>query len=312
MLHLIVVLLLKKSLVMIENNGIVNYSIEFYVLVYMMVSYNRLMMTTDHPSHTRDLVLFIFGPLINGAYQQLSNIVRNEGSGSGVARISGGLDLYNLLKQPEQKELLSIFSGAMVPFSIQLDTKLIVNVDYSRFQTIVDIGRNQGTFLAQILQNYSSIQHGIVFDLIGIINQCKHGKEFTSREISKDRWSFISGDMFDSSTIPLADVYVLKNIVHNYNDEKCIEILSSIRQANKNKKCSSVTLFIIELVVLPEGALSNWQTHGIDVIMAAVFDNARERTEDEFKDLLQKSGFEFKKLYPIQAPYSVIEGILIQ
>ena len=64
-------------------------------------------MTSDHPSHTRDLVIFMFGLLINGAFQQLPNIVRNEGTGSGVARISGGLDLYTLLKQPDQKEMLS-------------------------------------------------------------------------------------------------------------------------------------------------------------------------------------------------------------
>lgn len=46
--------------------------------------------------------------------------------------------------------------------------------------------------------------------------------------------------------------------------------------------------------------------------MVAIFGDARERTEDEFKDLLEKSGFEFKRLYPTQAPYSVIEGVLIQ
>ena len=174
------------------------------------------------------------------------------------------------------------------------------------------VGGNQETFLTQILQNYSTIQHGIVFGLVGIINQCKDGEEFTSRGISKNRWSFVSGDMFDSSTIPLADAYVLKNVVHNFNDEKTIEILSSSCQANRNRKNSSITVFIIELVVLPEGALSNWQTHGLDVIMAAIFGDARERTDDEFKDLLEKSGFEFKKLYPLQAPFSVIEGILIQ
>jgi hypothetical protein len=46
--------------------------------------------------------------------------------------------------------------------------------------------------------------------------------------------------------------------------------------------------------------------------MAILFDNARERTEDEYKELLQKSGFEFKKLYPIQGPESVVEAVLIQ
>ncbi len=48
------------------------------------------------------------------------------------------------------------------------------------------------------------------------------------------------------------------------------------------------------------------------MVMAATLDNARERTEDEYKELLQKAGFKFTKLYPIQAPESVIEAIFVQ
>jgi hypothetical protein len=168
---------------------------------------------------------------------------------------------------------------------------------------MVDFGGNRGTFLSQILENYPAIQHGIVFDLSHIINEYSNGEEFKSREVPNYRWNFVSGDMYNPSTIPPADAYLLKYILHNYNVEKCSEIVSSIRQANENRKGSPTTIFIVEHVILPDGVLSNWQSHG--------FDNARERTEDEYKELLKKTGFEFKNLYPIQASELVIEAILV-
>jgi len=279
---------------------------------HFILTQSGSMMTSDHPSHVRDYILFSLGSVLYGASQQLPNIVRGEGTGTGVARISGGYDLYMLLSQPDQKELLSIFSGTMTTWSMQCGTKLVAGVDFDRFKTMVDLGGNRGTFLAQILEHYPTIQHGIVFDLPQVIDQVNNGEEFKLREIHKDRWTFVSGDMYNPSTIPPADAYLLKAILHNYNDNKCLEILSSIRQANENKKSSPTTIFIVEHVILPDGALSNWQSYGVDIGMAAVFDNARERTEDEYKELLQKSGFEFKKLYPIQAPESIIEAVFIQ
>jgi hypothetical protein len=279
---------------------------------HFILTQSGLMMTSDHPSHVRDHTLFIFGPVLSGASLQLPNIVRGEGTGTGVARVSGGLDFYTLISQPDQKEFLSIFSGSMTTGSVQTGANLVAGVDFGRFKTMVDIGGNRGTFLAQILENYPTVQYGIVFDLPPVINQYSNGEEFKSREIPNDRWNFVSGDIYNPSTIPPADAYVLKYILHNNNDEKCLEILSSIRQANKNKKGSPTTIFIVEHIILPDGALSNWQSHGFDIAMAVLLDNARERTEDEYKELLKKTGFEFKKLYPIQAPDSIIEAVFIQ
>jgi hypothetical protein len=116
--------------------------------------------------------------------------------------------------------------------------------------------------------------------------------------------------LFDASTIPLADAYVLKHILHDFKDERCVEILSSIRKANEHRKGSSVTVFIIEHIILPDGALSNWQSHGFDIGMAVLFDNAHERTQDEYEALLNKAGFALKQLYPIQAPNSIIEAVI--
>jgi len=279
---------------------------------HFVLTESGIMMTSDHPSHVRDNVLYTFGKIYIGANQQLPNIARGEGTGTGVARAFGGLDLYALLSQPDYKDFASRFNGCMTSFSMQTSVQLVKSIDFNRFKTMADIGGNRGTFLAEIFQNFPQIEHGIVFDLPHIINSYSNGEEFQSRGIDNDRWSYVSGDMFDALTVPLADAYVFKYILHNYDDEKCLQILSSLRQTNKTKQNLPITIFIVEHIILPDGAISNWQTHGFDIVMAAVFDNARERTEDEYKQLLYKTGFQFQKLYPIQAPESVIEAICIE
>ncbi|CAF3652129.1 unnamed protein product [Rotaria sp. Silwood1] len=278
---------------------------------HFILTTSGIMMTSDHPSHVRDLIRLNFGPMCTSAGLHLPNMVRGEGTGTGIARVSGGMDFYTLMSQPDQDEFLKLFSGAMTAFSMQNGSQLVTAVDFGHFKTIVDIGGNRGTFLAQLLEKYPSIQHGTVFDLPHIVNKFNNGEEFESRKIHEDKWSFVSGNIYDSSTVPLADAYVLKHILHDFDDNKCLEILSSICKANDNQKDTPTTIFIIEHVILPDHALSNWQSHAFDVGMAISLDDARERTQDEYEQLLNKAGFELKKIYPIQTPDSIIEAVIV-
>lgn len=121
-------------------------------------------------------------------------------SKTGIGHISGGLDFYALMGQPDRKEFSSIFSGAMATFSTQTGAKLVYSVDFGHFKRIADLGGSRETFLAQILEYYPTIEHGIVFDLPHIINLFNNSDEFLSRQIPKDRWTFLQGDLFDLGT----------------------------------------------------------------------------------------------------------------
>ncbi len=70
--------------------------------------------------------------------------------------------------------------------------------------------------------------------------------EFERKQINADRYEFVTGDIFKSETIPKADAYMLKFIIHDWNDEKAIEILQSICDANK----THISVFIIETIIL--------------------------------------------------------------
>ena len=147
----------------------------------------------------------------------------------------------------------------------------VVNaVDFSRFNTIVDIGGGLGYLLSRILEKYFTIKQGICFDLSNVIEHSKTENEFEKRKISKDRYEFVGGDMFDAKTIPQADAYILQNIIHDWTDERAIDILKSIRTAAHGKQ---VTLFIVDVIILPENEQNksiNHTAHAFDIHMLIV------------------------------------------
>jgi hypothetical protein len=95
---------------------------------HFVLTESGVMMTTDHPSRVRDHIRWSFGPIFTGACLQLPDLVRGEGTGTGVSRITGGVDFYTLMGQSDQKELLSMFSGSMTTFSTQTGSRLVNGV----------------------------------------------------------------------------------------------------------------------------------------------------------------------------------------
>ena len=269
------------------------------------------MLVSNHPSHARDLIRWYLSPLIGKSVDQAVGVVRGQCTGTALEQITGGLDIYTFLHQPNQKNLLTKFNGAMTALSLQAGDSLVTNSDFDRFPTLVDVGGNCGTFLAQILEHYSFIQRGIVFDQPSVITAVDNGDEFRSRMIAQDRYSFVAGNMFESSTIPSADAYILKHILHNYDNEKVVAILTSIRKAFNQGSVSSSTLFIVESILTPEESIADWQIHAMDLMMVASFIKAQVRTLEEHEILLSTAGFKIKRFYPIQAPNSIIEAVPI-
>ncbi|CAF4874075.1 unnamed protein product [Rotaria sp. Silwood1] len=87
--------------------------------------------------------------------------------------------------------------------------------------------------------------------------------------------------------------------------------VAGLSGTNGNEKDAVVTLFIIEHVILPNHALSNWQSHAFDLVMAMSLDDARERTQNEHEQLLNKSGFKLIQIYLIQSPDSIIDAVIV-
>ncbi|CAF1624618.1 unnamed protein product, partial [Didymodactylos carnosus] len=270
------------------------------------------MLKSDHSSATRDLVRYVFG---SGSGFQLSSpylpslIRQGYANGTGLQQAIGSANMFEHLIKPENSELLALFNGRMTADSTQSAHMIGSAVDFARFTTLTDIGGNLGTVLAVILLQHDGIRRGIVFDLKNVIERAtkKVPNEFERMVVDNNRYQFMAGDMFDSTTIPSSDAYLLKNILHDWSDSQCIDILKSIRDAANN---STSSLLIVENVIRPSTAdqrLDNWRAHALDICMMCAF-GGKERTLHQYEYLLKKSGFELKQLHLTAGPMSIIEA----
>lgn len=196
----------------------------------------------------------------------------------------------------QNKEAGKVFNHAMTNLSLTVIPAIVEAYEFSGIGKLVDIAGGHGLLLARILKANSQV-HGILFDLPFVI---EGASELLEKEGVRHRVELASGDFFQS--VPAgADAYMMKHIIHDWDDEHSIKILRNIRSAmNEGGK-----VLIIEMVV-PEGNEPS-PSKALDLLML-VMEGGKERTKDEYKKLLETSGFRLSRIVPTKSPYSVIEG----
>ena len=266
-----------------------------------------LFLTTDHPSKARDLIRLELGSITQKPSEFLPYLIQHGYQDGNGFEQAFGCTLFDYVQGEENKEHSAIFNNAMVAYSMSSSISIPSLIDFSRFEKLVDIGGGFGTLLSLIMEKYQQLS-GVVFDLAHVIGEAQKQKsgEFEQRHIASHRYQLVSGDMFKPETIPQADSYIMKFIIHDWNDDDSARILTSIRSANKSHEKRVITLFLVEMVITSDRT-NNWKARGMDIEMLSLL-NAKERTTAEYKRLLEKSGYEFKKLHSIDGPYYAIEA----
>jgi hypothetical protein len=172
--------------------------------------------------------------------------------------------------------------------------------DFSRHQRIADIGGGQGALITSILKFHPSLR-GILFDQSHVVAAAR--ARFESGGVAS-RCQIIEGDFFVS--IPMdADVFILKSVLHDWNDTKCSQILQNCRQSLKPGQ----TLLVLEKI-MPLYASERPSTIMSDLHMLAVT-GGKERTETEYRTLLSATGFEWKKNTPLRTGHTAMEFIRV-
>ncbi len=267
------------------------------------------LLLSSHPNKIRALICWELNPLIKTASFHLPLLIREGASkGSGVAQVIGNIPPFEFFGKEENHHLAQNFNDAMTSLSTYSGQPITNAVDFGRFNTITDIGGGLGSLLSQILEKYPTIKHGICFDLHSVIQHSETKNEFAKQNISKDRYEYRSGDMFDATTIPQTDAYIMKNIIHDWPDDRAIDILKSIRTATNGKQ---ITIFLADWIILSDNEEDQFIhrcTHAFDLHMMITL-NAKERTQKQYEYLFVESGFRFKHLYRTETPYSIIEAM---
>ena len=160
--------------------------------------------------------------------------------------------------------------------------------DFSRFETVVDVGGGDGIVVAAILQRYPHLS-GIVFDQPHLVEDARR---CTAQHGVDGRTRAVGGDFFEE--VPEGDVYVLKTILHDWDDARATRILERCRAAmSPQGRVLVVELLLPERVAEGGGFLGD--------MMMLVETGGRERTEQEFASLFAAAGLALTEVTPLQA-----------
>jgi hypothetical protein len=226
-----------------------------------------------------------------------SHLVDAVRSGESVIRTLRGMDAFEYIGS--EPDLGAIFNDAMTSMSEFAITPVVAAYDFTRFGTIADIGGGHGRLLSAILETAPRAK-GVLYDLPEVI---AGAPDLLARYGATDRVRVVPGSFFDS--VPQgADVYVLKNIIHDWADDRAVAILRNIRAAAH----PGATLLLIEGVIPDHDR--QFPLKWVDMEML-VGNAARERTEAEYRKLYTEAGFRLTRVVPTACPYSLIEGVAV-
>ncbi|HEU4710334.1 MAG TPA: methyltransferase [Pyrinomonadaceae bacterium] len=210
-----------------------------------------------------------------------------------------GVHRYQYLEQHPDAAVR--FNAAMSVLSSQLRRAVVAAYDFSRFKTAVDVGGGQGGLLLDILQANSTLR-GILFDTASVVQTITQNRVTAG---VAERCKTIAGDFFKA--VPGGgDVYLLAHVIHNWDDDQSSSILENCAQGMDPQG----TLLIIEMI-MPEQCGPSPATYPLVMtdLQMLVMTGGRERTEAEFRALLERAGFELKRIIPTQALESIIECV---
>lgn len=206
-----------------------------------------------------------------------------------------GVEVFDYFAaNPQQAE---IFNNAMTDMSASIAPAVVEAYDFSGFNTLVDIAGGHGYLLAHILKANPTVK-GILFDVPSVI---AGAGAFFEKEGVAERVGKTAGDFF--SAVPKnADAYIMKHIIHDWDDERAAKILRNIQQS----MAENGKVLIVEVVV-PEGNEPH-QSKVLDLEML-VSPGGVERTAGEYSELLAAAGLRLTRIVPTKSPFSIIEGV---
>lgn len=247
---------------------------------------------SDVPNSAHSPAIFL-GSL---GYRCWGEIVYSVKTGNPGFNNAYGTEVFNWFSDPANLYTAMHFNNTMVSLWTMVASDVANAYDFSQFKKIVDVGGSHGLLLESILRTYPEAK-AVLFDLPHVIERTK--VRFEQAGLA-DRCETISGSFFES--VPAADGYIMSNVIHDWDDEKSIAILSNCRKAiAENGK-----------VLLVEQVIEKGNAPGLGKFMdleMLVITGGRERTADQYKQLLQAAGFEVTNIIATKRLASIIEAV---
>src|SRR5437016_7361567 len=195
-------------------------------------------------------------------------------------------------------EAAAVFDAAMTSISTWESKAVVAGYDFSGINTLVDVAGGHGLMLATILKANRKMR-GILFDLPHVT---AGATALLQSAGVADRCEIVSGDFFAS--IPEgSDAYIMKHIIHDWDDDRASEILQNCHHAMQRRG----KVLIVDAVI-PPGNRAHFGKL-LDLEMLVLTPRGRERTQAEFRKLLKRSGFRLRRVLSTETHLSVVEGV---
>jgi len=246
----------------------------------------------NSPTSMRAMILMIGDPEHGRVINDLEYSVR---TGKPAWDHVHGVSVFEYFFETN-KELGDIFNQAMTSGSHSQISAVLAAYDFSPYGTIADIAGGHGHLVGAILQKYPEAR-GLLFDL-GVV--LAGAPEMLRSYGAEDRVELVEGDFFTDIPV-VADAYVLKHIIHDWDDDKCETILGNIRRSMPDDG----RVLIIDAVIPPGDEPHPGKLLDLEMLIAP---GGLERTAAEFETLLRNSGFELTRIVPTHSPVSIIEA----
>lgn len=230
------------------------------------------------------------------AFKTFGNLLHSVKTGESAFENLYSISFWQYCK--ENPALGEVFNQLMVNITKSDESAILEAYDFLSIKKLVDIGGGIGALIAAILKENSTM-NGVLFEQPEVIEKAQN---FLDREGVSNRCEVIGGSFFEE--IPAgADAYVIKRVIHDWDDEQAIKILQRCCQA----MTETSKLLVLESVMSTTNARRDETM--LDIWMLLYFPGAQERTKNEYQNLFRAAGLKLNKIIPTKSGVSIIEVI---
>ncbi len=253
-------------------------------------------LTRDSPASVKKIVVGLMEDTNWKLWGGLPDALR---TGQSQAKPQLGMEMWDYFgAHPEEMEA---FGEAMKSNSLHSMRGVLEHCDFSGTGTLVDVGGGLGHLAIALLQRYPHLRASVL-DLPDLTPVAERHAAEEDPEI-RERLRFVGGDMFVE--VPPADAYLLKHIIHDWDDSSCIGLLQNCR----NRMQGDGRIFCIDAVLPPMGNTGGAAAKLLDLNMMVAL-TGKERTEAQWRSLYDAAGLEVVSITPLQQPPGTSTGII--
>ena len=245
---------------------------------------------SDVPGSQRALAIML-GEEHFGSWKEMLYSIR---TGKSAFEKVYGLPVFDWLSKHEEQAAL--FDQAMVGVHGRETAAMVEAYDFSTIRVLADVGGGNGSLLRGVLPRHPKLR-GMLCDLAGVVERAKPLIAATGWPIA----SQIKVTNFFAEVPSGADAYLMRHIIHDWDDEKSLTILRNVRRAMP----ADGRLLLVESVIPPGNDPSFAKLLDLNML---VIPGGKERSESEFRQLYEAAGFRLKQIVPTRTDVSVIEG----